>query len=197
MADGGADKVRPARAPQRRRTVCPATRPPERLTPPVHLDEATREALATVSAERARRIGADIGAEQAQRYEACLEEVAMSSSEIKMQHRLATRRGMNVAMDLLREIELAALAKSQIEEELARCQIDDPARAVLIDKLLGLRGRVDTVDKWATALSKIADAERRANDMDAESKASDVDALLLRIHADKQAQGQASPRDGS
>jgi hypothetical protein len=149
--------------------------------------EATREALKTASDQRARKIGEEIGAEQARRFEEHLYDAAMPASVVQLQHQLAARRGMDVAMRLLQELETATKLRDVIEAEVAACREDDQARAALIDRLLGLRALIESMDKWASACSKITNLEREAHGMNSEERRSDVDDLLLKIAAEREA----------
>lgn len=157
---------------------------------------ATQEALKVAANERARKIGEEIGAEQAQRFEEDLYQAAMPASEVQLQHQLAARRGMDVAMNLLKELEVAARQRAIIEAEIAACRENDAARAALIEKLLGVRALIESMDKWASAFAKITSAERQAHDMNSEHQKSDIDALLLKIAAEQaKGPGAAGSRD--
>jgi hypothetical protein len=148
--------------------------------------QATQQALAATAMAKATQIGAEIGAEQVRLYEAGLKEATLTAVEVSREHQMAARRGMAAALGLLSELEVAAQIKDLIASEVEACRVDDAARAAAIDKLLGLRARVESLDRIAGALSKFTAMEREAHGMDEAEQRSDIDEFLLKIHADRQ-----------
>jgi hypothetical protein len=146
---------------------------------------ATREAVAEATRSHAAQIGAEIGARQAQVERDVLEATVLSAVEVVREHQLVSRRGVQVANQLLRQLELACANTELAEEEVRQARANDPARAALIDKQLGLRGLVDAFDRWSGAYSKVAQTERQAHRLDSEEKPNEIDALLLKIAAEK------------
>jgi hypothetical protein len=105
---------------------------------------------------------------------------------------------MVLAQFLLNELEAASRAHALIQDEISRCRIDDPSRGALIDKLLGVKPRVEALDRWAAATAKIVGMEREAHGMNSpDSGSSEIDNLLRRIASerdgDKAGKGQPSP----
>jgi hypothetical protein len=151
---------------------------------------AARQEIAASSTECARQIGAEIGAKQAQAYRATLEEAVLSSMQVEREHQVAARRGMELAMRLLEELESACACTKMIQAEIEACGETDSSRAALIDRQLGIKARVDALDKWAGALSRVTGVERQAHRLDAEEKGNEIDAFLLRIHREREKDGE-------
>lgn len=152
---------------------------------------ATREALVAAANERACQLGAEIGAQQAQSYRERLEEEVLSAIEVVREHQLTARRGMQVAMKLLKELESACGSSPIVQAEIERCRQDDAARAALIERQLGVKARVETFDRWASALSRVTAVEREAHQIGAEQKGKEIDDVLLRIHRERDKEAQA------
>ena len=150
---------------------------------------AVRTAAAAATRQQAQEIGAAIGAEQAQQMRQSAIDVVLSATEVHLEHRRASRRAVAVAMGLLAELEVAANAGELLAAEVAQCQADDPGRAAVVDKLLGLRGRVETLDRWASAFARLTSAERESIDADGEGKQSTLDELLIKIAKEREQRG--------
>jgi hypothetical protein len=147
---------------------------------------AAIEADAAVAAARAKEIGAEIGAEQVRLYEAGLRKATLTAVEVAAEHQAAARKGMELAVDLLAELQLASQIKDLIGIEAQSCREDDAARAAAIDRLLGVRGRAETLDRLAGALAKLTAVEREAHDMNKVDQPNDMDQFLLRMHEDRE-----------
>jgi hypothetical protein len=143
---------------------------------------AARQALSAISSQEARAIGAEIGEQQAQEYRAGLAQVVLSAVEVEREHQLAARRGMNVALRLLQELESACACADITQAEIDLCRVDDPARAALIERQLGIKGRVEAFDRWSSALSRVTAVEREAHQIGGGQKTSEIDELLRRVH---------------
>lgn len=155
---------------------------------------AAREAVVADTIEAAREIAAQIGAQQAQSYRAAVEQTVLTALEVTREHQLAARRGMNVNLALLRELELACINADLIEAEIARCRDDADARAALIERVLGLKGRIDAFDRWSASYQRLAAAEREAHEIGADQKPNTIDELLLRIRDERARSGAAQAR---
>jgi hypothetical protein len=148
---------------------------------------ATREALAAQTQARANEIGAAIGAHQAQAYRQHLEETVLTAVEVTREHQIAARRGMSIGLALLEELEQACRTGELREMDLQRLRSNDAARAALIDRQLGIKARIEAYDRWASAHSKLAAAEREAHNIGRPDSRSELDDLLLKMAAERQA----------
>jgi len=157
---------------------------------------ATKAALSAANTARAQEIGAEIGAQQARLYEGGLREIAWGAAEVAAEHQAVARSAMKAAVDLLRLIEAASQVNDVIAFELEQCRVSDRARAAAIDKLLGLRSRVEMLDRWAGAFSKLASTEREAHGMNSSEQHSSLDELLIRI-ANEREQGSEPATDAN
>jgi hypothetical protein len=156
---------------------------------------AARSEAEAAATERARQIGAEIGAKQAQATCERIEEVVLSAMEVEREHQRSARRAMRVAMNLLSELELGGASSDLIEAEIERCRRDDPARAALIEKLLAAKPRVEAFDRWASAFGRVAAVERQAHGLDGEQKANGIDELLLRVDRERRAKAGSGATD--
>src|SRR3954452_19549557 len=146
---------------------------------------AALQAVAAEMTESARAIGAEIGAQQARVYREAVGDGVLTALEITREHQLAARRGLDTAMGLLQELQAACATRDLIEVEIERCRDDDAARAALIERQLGLKGRIEAFDKWSSSFSKLTSAEREAHEIGAGKRQNDIDDLLLRIHQER------------
>jgi hypothetical protein len=130
-------------------------------------------------------IGAQIGAERARLYEVGLKKATLTAVEVASEHQGTVRRAMKLAQDLLAELECATELKELTAIEVAACRDDDAARAAAIDKMLGARGRVETLDRWAGTLAKLTAVEREAHGMNTNEQRTSMDDLLIRLAAER------------
>ena len=155
---------------------------------------ATREAMTAVTKKSAREIGAEIGANQARKFEAVVGQTALSATEVVQEHRCALNRARAAALLLLDEICQGASEVDVVRDDLVRLGPIDLARTARVEKALGLRGRVETFDRWAGAFAKLASAERAAYQLDqAADQGSELDQLLKRVAITRNSASSGNP----
>lgn len=146
---------------------------------------ATQAALSEEITLQARQIGAEIGAQQAALLQADLQETVLTATEMVDAQKVLAQRGLRTAITLLREIEAANTNQEIFVAELAQAKKSDLARAALVDRLLGTRGRLDAFEKWGAAVARLAAVQRGAYEFAGGDKSDSIDELIKRIHAER------------
>ena len=102
--------------------------------------------------------------------QSAIEQAADVAAGIVMSHRKHYSKVKTLAADMLEEVAEFGREKESINK---LCQIigqDDPLAAQAIKRVTGFSGRVQSLEKLANTLVKIADAERKAFGIDDEEK---------------------------
>lgn len=131
---------------------------------------ATKAAVIADAQARASEIGAEIGAKQAgEQITAVQAQVSENLRAIKSHLAWADRmkRLANKAMD---EIEATLSARHLIAAEIAEMPAEHAARAAYIEKMLGTKGVVETLDKTGALMTKVVSVERESLGLKEESK---------------------------
>ena len=118
----------------------------------------------------ATEIAEQSASQSAKVQQSAIEQAADVAAGIVMSHRKHYAKVKTLAADMLDEVAEFGKDKTSLSQLVEIIGQDDPLAAQAIKRVTGFAGRVQSLEKLANTLVKIADAERKAFGIDDEEK---------------------------